>query len=234
VEYPSEEHRSFIVLPHTFPAIRAFEDDNELTHLTSTTITLKFSCSPIGNTAEDGTKAMVGFQRLRTWLEAVINNIIFINVKSAMLIPMQSGVSNMMLYTPGKTDDALLATLFHSKASSITKDLLDIHTIWMTSTDTENTERYYRCDDGRYELPGIEYYNDLEINKEIKSINNVPWWERPTIDICEYGADPDDNDVVWFEVDPLLEIGKEYLTNDTKADIIVFDNLKNDEDEPNS
>lgn len=227
MEYPSEEYKSFIVLPHTFPAIRAFEDDNGITHLTSTTITLKFSCTPIGDTAQDGAKAMVGYQRLRTWLEAVINNILIINVKSPMLETMQAGVSNMMLYMPGKTDDALLVTLFHSKASSITKDLLKIHTVWMTSTDTENTERYYRCDDGCYGLPGIEYYNDLEINEEIKCINNEPWWERPTIDICEYGTTPDD-DVVWFEVDPLLEIGKEYLTDDAEADIIVFDNLKKD------
>ncbi len=228
MEYPSEEHKSFIVLPHTFPAIRAFEGDDGITHLTSTMITLKFSCSPIGETADDGTKAMVGFQRLRTWLEAVINNILIINVKSPMIEPMRSGISNMMLYTPGKTDDALLATLFHSKASAITSELLEIHTIWMSSTDTENTERYYRCIDGRYELPGIEYYNDLPDNEEFASINNVPWWERPTIDICEYGASADDSDVVWFEIDPLLEIGKEYLTNDKEADIIVFDNWKKD------
>lgn len=228
MEYPSEEHRSFIVLPHTFPAIRAFEDDGGLTHLTSTTITLKFSFSPIGETAEDGTKAMVGYQRLRTWLEAVINNILIIDVRSPILESMQGSISNMMLYTPGKTDDALLATLFHSKASAITRNLLDIHTIWMTSTDTENTERYYRCADGQYSLPGIKYYNDLPINKEIKAINDMPWWERPTIDICEYGAAPDD-DVVWFEVDPLLEIGKEYLTDGTEADIIVFDNWKKED-----
>jgi len=230
VEYPSEEHRSFIVLPHTFPAIRAFEDDSRITSLTSTTITLKFSCSPIGETVEDGTKAMVGYQRLRTWLEVVLNNILIIDVKSPMLESMQGSISNMMLYTPGKTDDALLATLLHSKASAITKDLLDIHTIWMTSTDTENTERYYRCADGHYGLPDIKYYNDLPINEEINAINDIPWWERPTIDICEYGAAPDDN-VVWFDVDPLLEIGKEYLTDDTEADIIVFDNWKKDTDE---
>lgn len=230
MEYPGEEHKSFIVLPHTFSAIRAFESDEGITDLTPTTITLKFSCTPIGNNTDDsGTKAIVGYQRLRTWLGAVIVNILIIDVKSSMLESMQIGISNLMLYTPGQTDDALLTTLFHSKASSITKDLLEIHTIWMTSTDTDNTERYYRCADGRYDLPGIEYYNDLEINKEIKSINDKPWWDRPTIDICEYGTDPDDN-VIWFEVDPLLEIGKEYLTNDTKADIIVFDNLKKDPD----
>lgn len=227
MEYPGEEHRSFIVLPHTFPAIRAFENDEGITHLASTIIALKFSCTPIGDTVQDGTKAMVGYQRLRVWLDAAINNILIINVKSPMLESMQGGISNLMLYAPDQTDDALLATLFHAKASSITKDLLEIHTVWMTSTDTENTERYYRCPDGHYDLPGIEYYNDLEINKEIKSINDKPWWERPTIDICEYGSDPDDN-VVWFEADPLLEIGKEHLTNDAEADIIEFDNLKKD------
>ena len=229
MEFPTEEYQTFVVLPHTFSAIRAYEDNEGMSHLTATDITLKFSCTPLGDTTDNATKAMVGYQRLRTWLEAVLNQIIIINVNSSLIEVMLRSVSNMMLYTPGQPDDALLAMLFHSKASAITNDLLEIHSIWMSSTDTENTERYYRCLSGGYELPDISYYNDLPMNDELKSINPIPWWERPTIDICEYVQSEDEN-VVWFEVDPLLEIGKEYLTGDEEADIIVFDALKKDPD----
>lgn len=230
MEYPSNEYQSFIVLPHLFPATRVFEDDDDITHITATTFKIKFSCSPIDDD-KSGRKAMVGFQRLRTWLEAVLNNIIIIDVNSPMLEHMQNHVANLRLYTPGKADDSLLAVLFHSKAAAITQDLLEIHSICLSSTDTENTERYYRCMDGEYELPGIEYYSDLEINKGLVMVNDTPWWTRPTVDICEFGQAEGDEDVaVWFDIDPLSEIGKDLLTDDEEADIIVFDALKKDKE----
>lgn len=233
MEYPSDEYKSFIVIPHTFPAIRIYEDDDAITHMTATVITLKISCSPfddgIATPKKMGRKAMVGFQRLRAWLEAVLNNIIIIDAGSPMMETMRNQVANLMLFTPGKADDSLLSVMFHSKASAITKNLMEIHSIRMSSTDTENTQRYYRCSDGNYELPGIEYYNDLPINKGLKAINDVPWWERATVDIGEY-AQSDDEQVIWFETDPLSEIGKEYLTNDEEADIIVFDTWKKDKE----
>lgn len=234
MEYPSDEYKSFIVVSHTFPAIRIYEDKDEITHMTSTIISLKISCSPfddgVATQKEMGQKAMVGFQRLRAWLEAVLNNIIIINAGSPMMEIMRDRVANLMLFTPGQADDSLLSVMFHSKASSITKNLMEIHSVCMSSTDTENTERYYRCMDGNYELPGIEYYNDLPMNKDFVAINDVPWWKRPTVDICEY-AQLDNEQIVWFENDPLSEIGKEYLTNDEEADIIVFDAWKKDKDE---
>lgn len=234
MEYPTDEHQSFIVLPHKFPAIRVFEDEDDVTHMTAATFKIKFSCTPIedGKSTDEMTrKAMVGFQRLRTWLDAVLNNIIIIDVNSPMLEHMQNHVGNLRLYTPGKPDDSLLAVVFHSKATAITRDLIEIHSICLSSTDTENTERYYRNTDGEYELPGIEYYKDLEINKGLIVINDTPWWERPTIDICEYCQDEDDDDVtMWLSIDPLSEIGKDLLTNDEEADIIVFDALKKDKE----
>lgn len=231
MEYPSEEHNSFIVLPHTFSAIRAFDDESEEqpTHLTSTTIKVKFSCTPIGDGKDAGEKAMIGYQRLRTWLDAVMRNIIIIDVASPMLPVLFERVSNLMLMMPGRSDDALLAELLHSKAAAITKELLNIHSIWLTSSDTEYSERYYRNEDGDYSLPGIEYYDKRLYNEGIESSNTQPWWERPTVDICEYAQEEGEN-VVWFEVDPLLDIGKEYLTKETEADIIVFDSWKKKDD----
>lgn len=225
MEYPSEDCQSFVVMPHSFSAIRAF-DDEVGTQLTASQITVKFSCSPVGESGKDGTKAMIGYQRLRTWMEAVLQDIIIIDVNSPMIGSMFGNVSNIMMYTPGRTDDALLSIVLHSKASAITEGMLDIHSIWITSTDTENSERYYRNAGGDYGLPGIEYFNDRTVNAGLVASNKRPWWQRPTVDICEYAQEEGEN-VVWFEVDPLLDIGKEYLTNDEEADIIVFDSWKN-------
>lgn len=235
MEYPSNEYKSFLVIPHTFSAIRVFEDEEKITHMSATAITLKISCSPIDDGTmtpkEMGQKAIIGFQRLRAWLEAVLNNIIIIDAGSPIMEMMRKQVANLMLFTPGAADDSLLAVMFHSKAKSITADLMEIHSIIIASTDTENTERYYRCLDGNYELPGIEYYNDLPMNKDFIAINDIPWWERQTIDICEYARlDNDDEQIICFETDPLSEIGKEYLINDEEADIIVFDAWKKDKD----
>lgn len=225
MEYPSEEHKAFIVLPHKFSAIRVFDEPEVGAHLTATDITLKFSCTPIDETHDASAKAMIGYQRLRAWLEAVMQNIIIIDVDSPMIGAIHGGVSNIMMYTPGRTDDALLTILLHSKASAITKDLLNIHTMWMTSTDTENSERYYRNTDNDYGLPGIEYFNDRINSDDSLSSNKRPWWQRSTVDICEYAQENGEN-VTWFDVDPLLDIGKEYLTEATEADIIVFDAWK--------
>lgn len=225
MEYPSEEYKSFIVLPHTFSAIRVFDEKDAGSHLTATDITLKFSCTPTDETADAGAKAMIGYQRLRTWLEAVFQNIIIIDINSPMIGSIHGGVSNLLMFTPGKTDDGLLSILFHAKAAAITEGLLDIHSIWMSSTDTEDSERYYRNSDGDYGLPDISYFNDRLASDGTMSSNKRPWWERPTVDICEY-AQEDGEDVVWFENDPLLDIGKEYLTEKSEADIIVFDAWK--------
>lgn len=229
MEYPSEEYKSFIVLPHTFSAIRVFDEKEVGAHLTATNITLKFSCTPTDETADASAKAMIGYQRLRAWLEAVMQNVIIIDVNSPMIGDLHGKASNLMMYTPGRTDDALLSVLFHSKASAITDGLLSIHSVWMVSTDTENTERYYRNIDGSYDLPGIEYFNDRIATDGTLSSNKRPWWSRSTVDICEY-AQQDGEDVVWFEIDPLLDIGKDYLTESAEADIIVFDAWKKKDD----
>lgn len=225
MEYPSEEYKSFIVLPHTFSAIRVFDEKDVGAHLTATDITLKFSCTPTNEDADAGAKAMIGYQRLRAWLDAVMQNIIIIDVNSPMIGSLHSGTSNLLMHTPGRTDDALLSLVFHSKATAIAEGLLDIHSIWLVSTDTENSERYYRNTDGEYGLPDISYFNERTATDGRISSNKRPWWERSTVDICEI-AQEDGEDVVWFEVDPLLDIGKEYLTETSEADIIVFDAWK--------
>lgn len=224
MEFPTENHDSFIIIPHTFAASRIYEED-EVSHISSTTITLKISCSPIDDenlSAEDiGTKAIIGFQRLKVWLEGMLDHIILIDVSSELFPPLQAAVGNQIMITPGKPDDSMLAVLLHSKATAITKDLLEIFTLSLTATDTDNIERLYRCSDKIYPLPGIEYFPTDAAHK-------TPWWTRPTIDVCDYVNVEDDDSISWSEdADPLSEIGKEFLTIEKEADIIVFDVWKN-------
>lgn len=224
MEFPTPDHNSFIVIPHTFPAIRIFEED-EQSQISPTTITLNISCAPIDDgvlSAEEmGTKAMIGFQRLKVWLEGILDYIILIDKESELLEVMQDNTGNNVMVIPGKPDDALLAVLLHSKVSAITEGLLEIYTITLKATDTNLIERMYRCPDKEYPLPGIEYFGE-------EAIHDIPWWARKTIDVCDFVKTDDEETIIWHNTDPLADIGKEFLTNDTEADIIVFDVWKRD------
>ena len=224
MDFPTPEHNSYIIIPHTFAATRIYEEE-DVSQISPTTITLNISCSPIDDgilTAEEmGTKAIIGFQRLKVWLEGILDYIILIDVNSDLLSILQEKVGNHIMVIPGKPDDALLAALLHSKISAITEDLLEIFTISLKATDTNDIERLYRCPDKHYPLPGIEYFDG-------DAAHDVPWWYRSTIDVREFDKTDDVEEIAWYSADPLADIGKEYLTNDTEADIIVFDAWKKD------
>jgi len=226
MQFPTEQHETFIIIPHTFAANRIYVSDPA--SITAAEITLKIACGTIDDDslelAELGQKAAVGFQRLRVWLDAILDHIIFIDVDSD-LIELQDKLTNTVMYVPGHPDDAMLAVLLHSKISAITDGLLDIYSIKLSATDTDNIERIYRNLDPNkaYPLPGIEYYKG-------KTTHDKPWWSRPTIDVCEYEKSEDEEDIIlWQENDPLAEIGKGVLTSGEEADIIVFDQWKKPE-----
>ena len=226
MQFPSDEHESFIVIPHTFYANRVYLED-ELSRISAAKITLNIACSPIDDDsigyAELGQKAMIGFQRLKVWLEALLDNIILIDVGSDLLAELQENVHNNIMFIPGNPDDSMLSVVLHSKMSAITKGLLSIHSISLRASDTDNIERFYRNLTGEYPLPGIEY-----LGEEVS--HDTPWWTRPTIDVCEYLKDEDEEENVFIRaIDPLSDIGKEYLTNGEEADIIVFDAWKRPE-----
>jgi hypothetical protein len=227
MQFPSEEHESFITIPHTFNATRVYIEDNDMPYMTAATVTLKISCSPIDDEKmsreESGKRAVIGFQRLKVWLDAILQDIILIDVNSELLEPLQDTVANTLMYVPGQPDDSMLSVLLHSKVSAITHNMLEIHAITLSATDTFGIERYYRKLRDDYPLPGIEYFDGETQHKR-------PWWERPTIDICEYGNEEDNETIIMFDNDPLSEIGKDYLTEDHEADIIVFDVWKNKDD----
>jgi len=225
MEFPTADHDSFIIIPHTFAASRIYEED-DVSHISATSITLKISCSPIDDEnlsgEEIGKKAVIGFQRLKVWLEGMLDHIILIDVSSELFPPLQAAVGNQIMITPGKPDDSMLAVLLHSKATAITSGCLEVFTLSLTATDTDNIERLYRCQDKIYPLPGIEYFPGEAVHK-------TPWWTRPTIDISEYIKEDGDDSIEWNIEDPLAEIGKDYLTIEKEADIIVFDAWKKKE-----
>ena len=228
MQFPTDEHESYIIIPHTFSATRAYNEENDMPCLTAATITLKIACGVMNDdslsTSELGNRAVIGFQRLKIWLEAILEGIIIIDVNSELLESLQETVTNNMMYVPGQPDDSMLAVLLHSKISAITRNMLDIHSISLTASDTFGIERIYRnlSPDNEYPLPDITYFDGDTQHK-------TPWWTRPTVDICEYTID-DEDEVIIFEADPLSEIGKEYLTSGKEADIIVFDAWKNKDD----
>jgi len=224
MDFPTPDHNSFIIIPHTFAATRIYEED-EISQISPTTITLRISCSPIDDgvlTAEEmGTKAIIGFQRLKVWLEGILDYTILIDANSELLSVMQEKVGNHIMIVPGKPDDALLAALLHCKVAAITEGLLEIFTISLRATDTNDIERLYRCPDKQYPLPGIEYFDG-------DAAHDIPWWQRATIDVCDFDKTDDEERIAFYNADPLAEIGREYLTNGTEADIIVFDAWKKD------
>jgi len=227
MDFPSEQHESYIIIPHTFTASRVYIEDNDMPRITAASITLKIACSPLDNddlkTEDLGNRAVIGFQRLKVWLDAILQEVILIDVNSELLESFQDVVSNMIMYVPGQTADSMLSILLHSKISAITRNMLDIHAVSLSASDTYGIERLYRNlhPNGEYPLPGIEYFDG-------DTHHDKPWWVRPTIDICEYQKD-EEEDVILFDPDPLAEIGKEYLTKGQEADIIVFDAWKKDD-----
>lgn len=222
MDFPTPDHDSFLVIPYEFAAIRIYEEDS-VSQISATRITLSISCAPIDDgtmSAEDmGARAMIGFQRLKAWLEGMLEHLVIIDIHSNLLEAIQEKANNQIMLVPGKPDDALLAVLLHAKISAIVEDLLEIYTISLKATDTDFIERIYRCPNKQYPLPGIEYFSG-------ESVYETPWWTRPTIDVCDYEKSDDDENIAWHTGDPLAEIGKEFLTNGTEADIIVFDTWK--------
>ena len=229
MQFPTEEHESFITIPHTFSVNRICMDE-EASRISASNITIKLACGPVDNDAmpleERGKRAAIGFQRAKLWMEAVLQDVILIDVNSPLLEVVVDNTSNTVMFIPGQPDDSMLSVLLHAKISAITKDLLDIYSISLVATDNESIERHYRnlSPTHIYPLPGIEYISAYE-----SPVHDKPWWERPTIDVCEFSRSDEDGEelTLWFEDDPLAEIGKEYLTNGQEADIIVFDLWKN-------
>lgn len=211
--FPTHKHNSFVVCPYIFSAVRVFEKT-----LVPTDVMLKIAASAsqmLDDTARQE-KVEEGFKKLAFWVEAVLSNSIIIDVASDKFGDIANGISNTVMFCPDNPTDHLLVQLLHSKIVAITRGLFDIHSISITTSDTNNFETHFR-NDGGYDLPSVEYFPG-------EIIHDKPWWERPTIEVCEFpkGIDLEGK---------LMNEFSDYITIDTgnggEADIIVLDDNEN-------
>lgn len=213
MQFPGEEYKASVVLPHKFNAIRAFGGQ-----LHSTSFELKIQCTPTD--AEKRTlmlveeKAHEAMQRLNFWWDTILTDCIMIDTSSEIFPDILGAVENTSMFCPGLPTDHLLVELLHAKLSAITKGMFDVHAISLTSSDTNYAETSYRKMDG-YSLPGIEYFPDEALHK-------VPWWERDTIEVCEFAKGS-------ILEDELYNHFSDFFGQEKEADIIIF-RQEDDED----
>jgi hypothetical protein len=193
MEFPNNTYMSFVVVPHHFSAIRVLNE-----RVAPVDLTLKISIAPLENSSmsdqDVGLMAARGFQKLKVWLDIALQDAIIINYKSPMLDAFEEFTDNPILYVPREPDDYTLSAILHSKLSQIVKGHLLLDTIVLSSSDTFDIERYFRCKDGVYTgLPGIEYLGE-------EATHSVPWWARYGMETVDYAK----NKVV--NVEELLEL----------------------------
>lgn len=213
MHFPSDDHRSSVLYPLEFHAVRAYN-----TTLHPTTFQLKVSLTPAHfdkrtpMVVEE--KSEEGLQRLTFWKDTILDNCVIVDINGELVGSIVGAVDNNMMFCPGGPTDHLLVELLHAKISAILKGYFDIHAITLSSTDTHGIETSFRSVDG-YALPGIEYFPE-------EALHSAPWWERDTIEICEFvkGA---------ILEDELFNHFSDYFGK-KEADIIIFRADGEDED----
>lgn len=215
MHFPTHKHNSFVVCPYVFSAIRVFDKT-----LVPTDIMLKISVSASQTLTEENREEKVeeGFKKLAFWTEAVLGNVIMIDVASEKFGDIATGINNTVMFVPGEPTDHLLVQLLHNKIVTITKGLFDVHSVSLTTSDTNNFETHFRSDGG-YDLPGLEYFPG-------EVIHPVPWWQRPTIEVCEFPKGIDLGDKLMNEFADYMSMDGSELDG-TEADIIVLDDNEN-------
>lgn len=216
MHFPTDEHRSSILYPFEFNAIRVHGAT-----LHPTTFYIKVSLSPahplkrkpsvIEKMSEEG------LQRLHFWKDTILEDIVIMDINSDIFGSMVMSVDNTTMFCPTTPTDHLLVELLHAKISSITKGFFDIHGITLSSTDTHYIEIAFRNNDG-YMLPGISYFPE-------KALHNKPWWERDTIEVCEFAKGAVVEDELFNHFSDFF--GK---PKSEEADIIIFRADEDDDD----
>lgn len=224
MQFPDREFTSFVVMTHEFHAVRIMGDK-----ISPVQFTLKISVLPIDNANVSqellGAKAGLGFHKLKAWLDSMLYDVILINYHSPMLDSIEENMDNVTLFTPGEPDDFVLAATLHSKITELTRGFLEVDTLTIKSSDTFGAERYYRCKDGHYGLPGIEYIGE-------EAVHSVPWWQRPGVEMNDFPKGKVENSDAL--VASLEEANKAFtdavfnITNDDieEAEIVVVDSWK--------
>lgn len=226
MQFPEKEFTSFVVMTHEFHAVRIMGD-----RITPVRFTLKLSLMPVANPSISpelmGAKAGLGFHKLKAWCDSILYDVIIMNHHSPLSDAIEENMENVTLYTPGEPDDFILSAILHSKASQLTKGYLELDILSITSSDTFGVERYYRCTDGQYNLPGIEYVGE-------ESLHTVPWWQRDGLDTVDFPKSKVDDPAGVLAVleesnkafdDAIMGINSDDIE---EAEIVVVDTWKKD------
>lgn len=213
--FPSDEYRSCVSIPFKFNAVRIYG-----VSLHPTIFEISISCTVIEDARTPAvveSKSEEGMQRLNFWMESILTDVVIVDVNSDLFTDLAGSVDNTVMYCPGPPTDHLLVELLHSKITSITAGMFDIHCVTIKSTDTHGIETSFRPIDG-YELPGVGY-----IAEEV--MHPVPWWQRDTIEICEFAKGAVLEDELFNHFSDFFSPKK------PEADIIIFrTNPDDDED----
>lgn len=207
-----------LALNQTFSAVRVLNY-----RLSPVTFSVKLCCVPVSDSEQslehNSHRAAVAFQLLQFWMREMLDGIVIVDPLSEMGEQMIYTCDNRLLFTPGSADDFTLVRLLHSKCSAIADHYIHIESLTLTSSDTFHSERYWSGD--RYALPGADYLKQ-------PMVHALPWWQRRSIDICDYltkdleAHGESIEDIVNLS-DPLIELENQ-LTQDirehTPAEII--------------
>jgi hypothetical protein len=208
MEYP-EGFDSFVVMKHDFFGIRVLDN-----RLQPAVFNLKVSVSSTISQDEAG----IAWEKMRIFLDSCTHGVIMIDYNSDLLPGLEIDTDNNIMYVPGQPDDLVLASLLHAKLTAIAGDGLIVDCLILSSSDNDYADRHFRCESGNYTvLPGIEYIGE-------ETLNENPWWMRPTIEISDYATDDPAYVEYVKEHDPLQYVGQQKI--EEEAQIIVIDKWK--------
>ena len=213
MHFPTDNHRSIVTYPFDFHSVRVYD---KTMHPATFSVTISLSPADFTRRTPDQLedKSEEGMQRLTFWRDTILENSVLIDINSEVFPEIVGAIDNNVMFCPALPTDHLIAELLHAKITAITKGFFDIHAISVKSTDTYGIETAFRNIDG-YALPGVSYF-------PTEVLHPVPWWERDTIEMCEFAK----GDVL---EDELFNHFSDFFGK-KEADIIIFRADEEDED----
>lgn len=215
----TDDVNTYIVMPHSFSAVRVMNDRLSPV-MFEIEISLISEPKAAASPEEAGVLAGLGFQKIKTWLELGLHEVIIVGVDSDIFSLLEAETDNSIMLAPSQPDDAMVASLLLTKMQTVAGDLLTIDSITLASSDTGFMKRFMR--NIAIRLPGIEYLG-------VDAAHSKPWWLRETMETTDYEKN-EGSEEYFAEIttrDPLKELDK-LLLGDAEADVISIDTWKTD------